>query len=273
MSCFCFDLGMIMLFQYVTPRFTELLHKQQQHRRRLQLIEEYNGGIEDIDEADDVFSTAWSTSIYTDNNNNNTGNDDDDEYGYNDSDFDDEHGTHDDIVARQSDTDDERQSLLNQSSVSGASDPILREQDEAYLRTLERDQERERQRQEEEEQEAIEEAMEASKKEWRNQERQRKADKVSQMIEPEQNDESAISVLFKLPDGTRIRRRFHEDDTFQDLFDYIDAEADIDPDHYAIATSYPRRKFTFSSTSDQQLKDADLGKQVAFFVEEIFQEN
>jgi len=87
--------------------------------------------------------------------------------------------------------------------------------------------------------------------------------------EPLQNDEGAVTVVVRMPDGSRRGRRFLKSDKLQYLFDFIDISRTFKPGTYRLVRSYPRRAFT---DGESQMSLSDLGltsKQEALFLEKI----
>uniref|UniRef100_A0A0C9QM09 TSA: Wollemia nobilis Ref_Wollemi_Transcript_25401_2356 transcribed RNA sequence n=1 Tax=Wollemia nobilis TaxID=56998 RepID=A0A0C9QM09_9CONI len=156
---------------------------------------------------------------------------------------------------------------------------LLREQqDDEYLASLQADREKaEAQRLEEE---AAREAAAAEEKrqqeeelrrlqEEEESERQLAAKKAALPPEPLTDDENAVTLLVRMPDGTRRGRRFLKSDRLQSLFDFIDVGGGVKPGTYRLVRQYPRRAFTDveqgSSLSDLGL----MSKQEALFLELI----
>ncbi|KAL4384329.1 hypothetical protein GQ457_15G018710 [Hibiscus cannabinus] len=87
--------------------------------------------------------------------------------------------------------------------------------------------------------------------------------------EPARDDENAITVLVRMPDGTRHGRRFCRSDKLQLLFDFIDVGKVAKPGTYRVVRPYPRRAF---GAADCSLSLNQLGltvKQEALFLEFI----
>ena len=77
--------------------------------------------------------------------------------------------------------------------------------------------------------------------------------------------------LFRLPDGSRLVRRFRAHDPARLLFDFLDARA-LEPGSYRLVSAYPRKVWHATELdSGIQLADAGLGPgtQVALMVESI----
>ncbi|KAI3869433.1 hypothetical protein MKX03_020987 [Papaver bracteatum] len=156
---------------------------------------------------------------------------------------------------------------------------LLREQqDDEYLASLQADREKAEARLLEE-QAAREAALEEERK--KEQEAQRKlleeeefernlaAKEASLPQEPATDDENAINLLIRMPDGSRRGRCFLKSDRLQSLFDFIDVGRAVKPGTYRLVRPYPRRAFS-DGESAVSLTDLGLtGKQEALFLELI----
>lgn len=156
---------------------------------------------------------------------------------------------------------------------------LLREQqDDEYLASLQADREKaEAQRMEEE---AAREAAAAEEKrrqeealrrlqEEEESERKLAAKKASLPPEPSVEDENAVTLLVRMPDGSRRGRRFLKSDRLQSLFDFIDVGGGVKPGTYRLVRQYPRRAFT-DGEHGSSLSDLGLtSKQEALFLELI----
>ncbi|XP_020114760.1 plant UBX domain-containing protein 8 [Ananas comosus] len=163
---------------------------------------------------------------------------------------------------------------------------LLREQqDDEYLASLLADQEKELKAKQEAERRQLEEAAarkaalekerqeeeEARRKQLEEEEYERKlaAKEASLPQEPSSDDESAVTLLVRMPDGSRRGRRFLKSDKLQFLFDFIDIGRVVKPGTYRLVRPYPRRAF---ADGESELSLSDLGltsKQEALFLELI----
>ena len=79
----------------------------------------------------------------------------------------------------------------------------------------------------------------------------------------------------RMPNGSRVTRRFRRSDALQAVFDFVDvSKAESQGDDavvmgsYSLATNHPRRVFEESSAAQQTFEQAGLtGRQEAFFLE------
>ncbi|TXG50983.1 hypothetical protein EZV62_023507 [Acer yangbiense] len=162
---------------------------------------------------------------------------------------------------------------------------IREQQDDEYLASLQADQEKELKAREEaearrlEEEEARKAALEEERQkeeeihrkmeEEQEYERQLAAKEASLPQEPALDDENAVTLLVRMPDGSRRGRRFLKTNKLQSLFDFIDVGRGIKSGTYRLVRPYPRRAF---SDGEGALSLNELGltsKQEALFLESI----
>ncbi|VFQ78772.1 unnamed protein product [Cuscuta campestris] len=152
---------------------------------------------------------------------------------------------------------------------------LLREQqDDEYLAALQADKEKELKAKQEAEASLVEERrkeeeslkkLEAEKET----ERQLAAKESSLPQEPSSDDENAVNLVVRIPDGSRRGRRFLKSDKLQCLFDFIDVGRVVKPGTYRLVRPYPRRAY---STEEASLTLSELGltsKQEALYLELI----
>ncbi|KAK1296665.1 hypothetical protein QJS10_CPB15g00687 [Acorus calamus] len=173
-----------------------------------------------------------------------------------------------------------------QPSPTLAAQRLLREQqDDEYHAALQADREKELKAVEEEERRLLEEAaaLEAAREkqklleeeahrklvEEEELERQIAAKQASLPQEPASDDESAVTLLIRMPDGSRRGRRFLKSDKLQSLFDFIDVGRGFKPGTYRLVRPFPRRAFS-DVESGLSLSELSLtSKQEALFLELI----
>ncbi|GAB4834342.1 hypothetical protein Ancab_032596 [Ancistrocladus abbreviatus] len=155
---------------------------------------------------------------------------------------------------------------------------IREQQDDEYLASLQADREKELKAMEEEnaarqaaleEQKQKEEESRRKLAEEQEIERLLAAKEASLPEEPAPNDENAVTLLVRMPDGTRSGRRFLKTHRLQSLFDFIDIGRRVKPGSYRLVRPYPLRAF---SDGDSNLTLNELGltsKQEALFLELI----
>ncbi|KAF8379434.1 hypothetical protein HHK36_028869 [Tetracentron sinense] len=162
---------------------------------------------------------------------------------------------------------------------------IREQQDDEYLASLQADREKELRAMEEAETRRIGEqgARKAALEERRQKEeesrkklleeeefeRQLAAKEASLPHEPASDNEGAVTLLVRMPDGSRRGRRFLKSDKLQFLFDFVDVGRVVKPRTYRLVRPYPRRAF---SDGESALTLNELGltsKQEALFLELI----
>ncbi|WCJ23151.1 UBX domain-containing protein [Euphorbia peplus] len=163
------------------------------------------------------------------------------------------------------------QQVPNHPSASLMSQRLLREQqDNEYLASLLSDREKEKSASKKPET-SDHKKGEAPTKVLDEQELERSltSKEASLPQQPAAGDENAVTLLVRLPDGSRCSRRFLKSDKLQSLFDFIDAGRVVEPRSYKLVRPYPRCTF---STSDSSLSLTEVGlanKNEALFLEMI----
>lgn len=151
---------------------------------------------------------------------------------------------------------------------------LRRQQDEAYMQSLLADQEKERLRCQEierrqGEEKRLRELQEAER--LRKEELQRRKIDLLQLVpsEPPPSHPEAVCVVFKMPDGRRVERRFLHSHTLEDVFNYIFCHP-ASPDSFEIATNFPKRVLDCCGDSRfQTLGDAGLRKGEVLFIYDL----
>ncbi|CAN1332926.1 Plant UBX domain-containing protein 8 [Linum perenne] len=155
---------------------------------------------------------------------------------------------------------------------------IREQQDDEYLASLAADREKVEARRLQEaaareaalEQEKLREEESRRKLEEEQEiERQLAAKEASLPQEPTPDEENAVTLLVRMPDGARHGRRFLKSDRLQSLFDFIDVTRVVKPGTYRLVRPYPRQAF---SDGHSNLTLTELGltsKQEALFLEVI----
>ncbi|KAL3833548.1 hypothetical protein ACJIZ3_008284 [Penstemon smallii] len=151
---------------------------------------------------------------------------------------------------------------------------IREQQDDEYLASLQADREKELKAKEEADAALAEERRkeeELYKKllEEQETERQLAAKEASLPQEPTSDNENAVNLLVRMPDGSRRGRRFLKSDKLQFLFDFIDVGRVVKPGSYRLVRPYPRRAFS-DGESTATLNELGLtSKQEALYLELI----
>ena len=147
---------------------------------------------------------------------------------------------------------------------------LRQEQDAAYQESLIADQEKEKRQRE---------ASEAEEKERLLEKERRKAyekwiENKSQSLpkEPDADQEEAVHLMVKLPEGGRLNRRFRRSDSLSLVFDWVDVSLhekgiDIKPENYNLVSQFPRR--VFGKCREETLENSNLAhRQEALFIEQ-----
>ncbi|CAN1236839.1 Plant UBX domain-containing protein 8, partial [Linum grandiflorum] len=88
--------------------------------------------------------------------------------------------------------------------------------------------------------------------------------------EPPADEENAVNILIRMPDGSRRGRRFLKSDKLKYVFDFIDIGRAVKPGTYRVVKPYPRSAFSVQD-SGSSLSEVGLNsKQEALFMEFIY---
>ncbi|KAI4371529.1 hypothetical protein MLD38_019751 [Melastoma candidum] len=85
--------------------------------------------------------------------------------------------------------------------------------------------------------------------------------------EPAIDDEGAISVVVRMPDGSRHGRRFLVTDKIKSVFNFVDLGGWAKPSSYKLVRPYPREAFTAADSSSSLGELGITNKQEALFLE------
>jgi len=152
---------------------------------------------------------------------------------------------------------------------------IMQEQDLAYRESLQADQEKDERAQEEErrrkeeeqriidEERRLREEQESVTNRRRN-ELERKRTRLS--TEPREGEPNTCDLAIRLPDGSRLKRRFYLSDTLRDIYDYVDIcePAGLEIGSYDLVSNYPRKAYV---ESDATIESTGLGTQALLFIQ------
>uniref|UniRef100_T1JCR2 UBX domain-containing protein n=1 Tax=Strigamia maritima TaxID=126957 RepID=T1JCR2_STRMM len=131
---------------------------------------------------------------------------------------------------------------------------IRQQQDEAYLESLKADQEKEkRKREEQEKKEKIEQDVRDQQMaaERKREEISRLKVELAYLIpqEPPLNHPDCIRIVIKLPNGTRLERRFLKTCSLKVLYYYVFCHPDS-PNQFQVVTNFPRRVLPCEPSTD-----------------------
>ncbi|KAE9614160.1 putative UBX domain-containing protein 2/7 [Lupinus albus] len=151
---------------------------------------------------------------------------------------------------------------------------IREQQDDEYLASLQADREKELKAIEEAEAALEEERQRAEESRRKLQEEQEletqlAAKEVSLPPEPSLDDNNAVTLLVRMPDGNRRGRRFRRSDNLQALFNFIDIGRVVKPGSYRLVRPYPRRAFSDGESAATLHELGLTNKQEALFLELI----
>ncbi|XP_066992860.2 FAS-associated factor 2 isoform X2 [Anabrus simplex] len=153
---------------------------------------------------------------------------------------------------------------------------LRQQQDQAYLESLMADQEKERRRCEERQRREGEERQQREKEmeeQHRREEIQRKKVEYLTYIpdEPSLDHPEAVHIVIKLPDGTRLERRFLQTHSLEAIFYYVFCHP-LSPNNFEIATNFPKRVLPCCPRGEgqvQTLGDAGLRHREVLFVYDL----
>ncbi|KAK6117100.1 hypothetical protein DH2020_049145 [Rehmannia glutinosa] len=151
---------------------------------------------------------------------------------------------------------------------------IREQQDDEYFAALQADREKELKAKEEAEAALAEERRKEDEvhrklQEEEETERQLAAKEASLPQEPTPDDENAVTLLVRMPDGSRRGRRFLKSDKLQCLFNFIDVGRVVKPGSYRLVRPYPRRAFSDGESTSTLHELGLTSKQEALYLELI----
>ncbi|CAA2966670.1 plant UBX domain-containing 8-like isoform X2 [Olea europaea subsp. europaea] len=151
---------------------------------------------------------------------------------------------------------------------------IREQQDDEFLAALQADREKELKAKEDAEaaiaeERHKEEEMQRRLEEERELERQLVAKEASLPLEPTPDDDNAITLLVRMPDGSRMGRSFLKLDKLQYLFDFIDVGRVVKPGTYRLVRPYPRRAYTVGENTSTLNELGLTSKQEVLYLESI----
>jgi len=154
---------------------------------------------------------------------------------------------------------------------------LRQQQDEAYLLSLKADQEKEKKKQDEQKKKRD---AELEKTRMIDDEMKRIEDLKNQKSlaaktlkkEPSAQHPDAIRTVIKLPNGTRLERRFLKTDSLSHLYQFVFSHAEA-PNVFDIATNFPKRnlpcKASSSNPTPPSFAEAGLGRSEMLFVYDL----
>ncbi|CAM2117993.1 unnamed protein product [Caretta caretta] len=154
---------------------------------------------------------------------------------------------------------------------------LRQQQDEAYLASLRADQEKERKKKEERERKKRrEEEVQQQKlaEERRRQTLQEEKVRKSECLppEPHPDDPESVKIIFKLPNDSRVERRFHFTQSLTVIHDFLFSLKES-PEKFQIEANFPRRVLPCLPTEEwpnpPTLQEAGLSHTEVLFVQDL----
>ncbi|XP_075571032.1 FAS-associated factor 2 isoform X3 [Pelecanus crispus] len=154
---------------------------------------------------------------------------------------------------------------------------LRQQQDEAYLASLRADQEKERKKKEERERKKKKEEEVQQQKlaeERRRQTLQEEKERKSECLppEPHPDDPESVKIVFKLPNDSRVERRFHFTQSLTVIHDFLFSLKES-PEKFQIEANFPRRVLPCLPTEEwpnpPTLQEAGLSHTEVLFVQDL----
>ncbi|XP_072257149.1 FAS-associated factor 2 [Pyxicephalus adspersus] len=157
---------------------------------------------------------------------------------------------------------------------------LRQQQDEAYLASLRADQEKERKKREkleqkrrEEEEEQLRQLAEERKKRTLQEEKERRSECLP--VEPQPDHPDSVKIIFKMPNDTRVERRFLFTESLSVIHDFLFSLKET-PEHFQIVANFPRRVLPCLPTEEAPvpptLQEAGLSRSQLLFVQDLTDE-
>ncbi|CAO2596115.1 FAS-associated factor 2 [Lemmus lemmus] len=157
---------------------------------------------------------------------------------------------------------------------------LRQQQDEAYLASLRADQEKERKKREERERKRRKEEEVQQQKlaeERRRQNLQEEKERKLECLppEPSPDDPESVKIIFKLPNDSRVERRFHFSQSLSVIHDFLFSLKES-PEKFQIEANFPRRVLPCVPSEEcptpPTLQEAGLGHTEVLFVQDLTDE-
>uniref|UniRef100_A0A8C5L1C6 FAS-associated factor 2 n=1 Tax=Jaculus jaculus TaxID=51337 RepID=A0A8C5L1C6_JACJA len=157
---------------------------------------------------------------------------------------------------------------------------LRQQQDEAYLASLRADQEKERKKREERErkrrkEEEVQQQKLAEERRRQNlqEEKERKLERLPP--EPSPDDPESVKIIFKLPNDSRVERRFHFSQSLTVIHDFLFSLKES-PEKFQIEANFPRRVLPCVPSEEwpnpPTLQEAGLSHTEVLFVQDLTDE-
>ncbi|EDL41153.1 UBX domain containing 8, isoform CRA_d, partial [Mus musculus] len=157
---------------------------------------------------------------------------------------------------------------------------LRQQQDEAYLASLRADQEKERKKREEKERKRRKEEEVQQQKlaeERRRQNLQEEKERKLECLppEPSPDDPESVKIIFKLPNDSRVERRFHFSQSLTVIHDFLFSLKES-PEKFQIEANFPRRVLPCVPSEEwpnpPTLQEAGLSHTEVLFVQDLTDE-
>ncbi|KAM9312930.1 FAS-associated factor 2 [Gastrophryne carolinensis] len=157
---------------------------------------------------------------------------------------------------------------------------LRQQQDEAYLASLRADQEKERKKREKQEQKRREEEeaqlrQQAEERKKRNLQEEKDRRSECLPIEPQADHPDSVKIIFRMPNDTRVERRFLFTQSLSVLHDFLFSLKET-PEHFQIVANFPRRVLPCLPTEEAPvpptLQEAGLSRSQLLFVQDLTDE-
>ncbi|GAB1298208.1 FAS-associated factor 2 [Apodemus speciosus] len=157
---------------------------------------------------------------------------------------------------------------------------LRQQQDEAYLASLRADQEKERKKREERERKRRKEEEVQQQKlaeERRRQNLQEEKERKLECLppEPSPDDPESVKIIFKLPNDSRVERRFHFSQSLTVIHDFLFSLKES-PEKFQIEANFPRRVLPCVPSEEwpnpPTLQEAGLSHTEVLFVQDLTDE-
>ncbi|XP_075065231.1 FAS-associated factor 2 [Mixophyes fleayi] len=157
---------------------------------------------------------------------------------------------------------------------------LRQQQDEAYLASLRADQEKERKKREKQEQKRREEEeaqlrQQAEERKKRNLQEEKERRSECLPAEPQLDHPNSLKIIFKMPNDTRVERRFLFTQSLSVIHDFLFSLKET-PEHFQIVANFPRRVLPCFPTDEvpvpPTLQEAGLSRSQLLFVQDLTDE-
>uniref|UniRef100_A0A673JKX4 FAS-associated factor 2 n=1 Tax=Sinocyclocheilus rhinocerous TaxID=307959 RepID=A0A673JKX4_9TELE len=154
---------------------------------------------------------------------------------------------------------------------------LRQQQDEAYLASLRADQEKDRKKREEQElkrqeEEKAHQSILAEERRRRTLEEEKERKSECLPPEPPLDDPDSVKIVFKLPNDTRVERRFLFSQSLTVIHDFLFSLKET-PEKFQIVTNFPRRVLPCLPTEERPnpptLMEAGLSRSEVLFVQDL----